>query len=87
MYRVSINGDDWTEVEAISAAHAASDACLSYIKTSNERREIDLLIVRKAERVAVSRRRTPVVRGRQRRAAVPEPAVFPGISMPEGSAP
>lgn len=70
LWRVSINGDDWVDVEAISAAHAASDACLSYVKASHERREIDLLIVRKAERAAVSGRRAPVARGRQRR--VPE---------------
>lgn len=59
IWRVSINGDDWVEVEAISAAHAASDACLSYMKTSGERREIDLLIVRKAERAVLPSRGDP----------------------------
>lgn len=53
LYSVSINGEDWTEYEGVSAAHAASDACLTYMKNNGERREIDLLVVRKAERTQI----------------------------------
>lgn len=54
LWRVSINSEDWIEVEAISAAHAASDVCLTYMESSGERRGIDLLIVRKAERTPLA---------------------------------
>lgn len=57
LWRVSVNGDDWVEVEALTAAHAASDVCLRYYEGEGERREIDLLIVRKAERPVVPRGR------------------------------
>lgn len=72
LWRVSINAGDFEEVEAISAAHAASDVCLSYMKSSGERREIDLLIVRKAERIQIPPVKAMVLDGRSGWAGDPD---------------
>lgn len=56
LWRVSINGEDWVEVEAPNAGDAVVEVLSDDFVTRRERREIELLIVRKAERTAVSLR-------------------------------
>lgn len=50
LWRVSINGLDPEEVEAYTAAGAAAQAEVDFNSVANERREIETLVVHRAER-------------------------------------
>lgn len=49
-WRVSINGGDPDEVEAVTAAGAAALAEVDFNRGGNERREVETLVVHRAER-------------------------------------
>ncbi len=50
LYRVSINGEDPVEFEAYTPAGAAAQAEMNWDKDANERRQVETLIVHRAER-------------------------------------
>lgn len=50
LWRVSINGGDPEEVEAYTAAGAAAQAEVDFNSVANERRDVETLVVHRAER-------------------------------------
>lgn len=50
LWRVSINGEDPQEQEAFTAAGAAAQAEVDWDKNANERRQIETLVIHRAER-------------------------------------
>lgn len=53
-WRVSINGEDPQEIEAVTASGAAAVAELDWGSLANERRRIETLVVHRAERTPLT---------------------------------
>lgn len=52
-WRVSINGEDPSEIESVTAAGAAALAEVEWNSNVNERRQVETLVVHRAERAPV----------------------------------
>lgn len=55
LWRVSINGLDSEEIEAFTAAGAAALAEVDFNSAGNERRQVETLVVHRAERTPLPR--------------------------------
>ncbi len=55
VWRVSINGEDPREIEAFTASGAAAVAEADFGSLANERRQVETLVVHRAERTPLAR--------------------------------